>query len=1096
MSASTTAARRRWHAELAHIVAHATFLTERLAAGVPLPIGRQATDDTVVRDRYARLSQTVAGGDQEAFERWLRWTGSDVPQVTAALEDAWAADPDALPPWADTLSAVLDEASRPRSAWRNAPAGDHDIPFQHVFVPVLHVARHALLQKMHAASRAAPENDSLLDMASTRAHESLDRSLMKRLAAVAAPTLAAEFIEHRPAGLTLLAAFDTIPKSERQTFHYERFVDRMFEDGLRSLLTRYPVMARLIAITVDQWVEATAEFFQRLGRDRSVLEESFRPAGGFGLISEIEADLSDAHHGGRSTLALTFDCGLRLVYKPKSLGLERAYVDLVRWCRRRGLSQWMMTHTIIDRGAYGWAERVVFQPCDDEAAVSRFYRRAGMQLCLLYVLGASDCHAENLIACGEHLILVDMETLLGAEPSPLMQDEDPDSFDSVLRTGLLPRWECRYDTRFTVDVSGLGFVEAQPVPHHQWTHTNTDAMHVVLAARLRDRLHNVPVIDTRAQLPGDHITEVVGGFDEMYRFLMEHRDALLETDGPFAAMHRQQMRFIFRPTMVYLRILEQALAPRYLRSGIDFSVELARVCRAFVGGAERPKAWPIMTAELQAMERLDVPHFTIGTDETSLSVGPASRVEHYLRRSAYDECVARVNRMDGVDLAQQGEIIRGCIHARIAAVHAGGIAAAAGHASHQRRPRLVAVAAASALEHAARQIAEEIERRSLRISPDRVDWLGLSYFRKTNRMHVDLLGDSLFDGRCGVALFLAAYAAISGDDTYRDLALAALGPVRRRLRGDQRGAERFSSGMGIGGGTGMGSIVYSLVSVGRLLGDETLIADAGQAADLLANGAIDSDRDFDVLDGAAGAVLSLLVLHRETGDSKSVSTAAACARRVCEAQVWHGRTAPGSVTPKLGFAHGTAGMWYALLRLYSVTREPALKRTAEEILAAERRYVRWQMLQATGDGKAHPAVPAGLLGSWCNGITGVGLARLGAMSVLVNDEIEAQIATAVSSAESWPEDGVDHLCCGNFGRIELMLVAAGKLSRPRLLAAARNAAVRIADGARRSHGYRLQGDLFSAPLFDPSFFHGAAGIGYGCLRVAHPNSLPCVPLWE
>jgi lantibiotic modifying enzyme len=169
--------------------------------------------------------------------------------------------------------------------------------------------------------------------------------------------------------------------------------------------------------------------------------------------------------------------------------------------------------------------------------------------------------------------------------------------------------------------------------------------------------------------------------------------------------------------------------------------------------------------------------------------------------------VARVNRRDGGDLAQEGEIIRGCIHARIAAVLAGGIAAAAGHASHQRRPRLVAVAAASALEHAARQIAEEIERRSLRISPDRVDWLGLSYFRKTNRMHVDLLGDSLFDGRCGVALFLAAYAAISGDDTYRDLALAALGPVRRRLRGDQRGAERFSSGMGIGGGTGMGSSV-------------------------------------------------------------------------------------------------------------------------------------------------------------------------------------------------------------------------------------------------------------------------------------------------
>jgi lantibiotic modifying enzyme len=254
-----------------------------------------------------------------------------------------------------------------------------------------------------------------------------------------------------------------------------------------------------------------------------------------------------------------------------------------------------------------------------------------------------------------------------------------------------------------------------------------------------------------------------------------------------------------------------------------------------------------------------------------------------------------------------------------------------------------------------------------------------------------------------------------------------------------------------------------------------------------------------VIDGAAGAALSLLALHRETGDSAIVSTAAACGRRLRDAQAWQARTgaaAADGMTPKLGFAHGTAGMWYALLRLYSVTQEPALQRTAEEILAAERRHMRWQAMTGTDDRGAHPGVPAGLLGSWCNGIAGIGLARLGGMSVLVNDEVEEQIEAAVRSAEWWSLDGVDHLCCGNFGRIELLLVAAEKLSRPRLLAAAQNAAVRILDRRRQSHGYRLQGDLFTAPHFDPSFFHGAAGIGYGLLRVTHPNSLRCVPLWD
>lgn len=1091
----------RWGAELAHIVARATFLTERQAAGVPRPHA-DGVDDRAVSDRLERLALAVAGGDRDAFERWLKWNGSDVARLTAALHDTCAADGRAWPPWADTVGALLDAASRPPSARPDAQAAaTGQIPFQHILAPALQVARHALLERLKAASPHATENGPLVGLISAHAHASLERSLMKRLASVASPTLVAEFIQHRPVGLTLLAAFDTVTDSDRQTLHYSRFVDRMLEDGLRSVLTRYPVLARFIAVAVDQWVDATAEFLERLGRDRPALETVFRASGALGVVAAIEPDLSDAHHGGRSTLALTFDCGLRLVYKPKSLGLEGAYVGLLRWCSSRGLSLPLMTQTVIDRGAYGWAERVDFRPCDDDAAVGRFFQRAGMQLCLLYVLGASDCHAENLIACGEHLLLIDMETLLGAEPSPIVPDDGPDSFDSVLRCGLLPHWECRFDTRFTVDVSGLGFVEAQPVPHYQWTHPNTDAMHLVLAVRQRDRLQNVPVLGTRAQLVTDHAAELVDGFEEMYRFLMKHRDALLEADGPLAAMHGRPMRFIFRPTMVYLRILEQALAPRYLRCGVDVSVELARMCRAFVGAGERPTAWPILAAELEALERLDVPHFTLGTDETSLSVGTASRVERYFRRSAYSECVSRVHRLNDADLARQSDIIRGCVRARVAAVHAGGVAASPIEAPNrpERVRRPLAIATTPALERAAQAIAQDIEKRSLRVSPDSIDWLGLSYFRKTNRMHVDLLGDSLFDGRCGVALFLAAYGSITGHATYRDLALQALGPVRRRLRGDRRSAERFSRGIGIGGATGMGSVIYSLVSVGRLLRDETLIADASHAADLVTQGAIESDHVLDVIDGAAGAALSLLALHRESGDGKSVSAAAACGRRLCDARAWQpwtGAATAAGITPKFGFAHGTAGMWYALLRLYSVTQQPALQRTAEEILAVERQHVRWQNMHATDDRSTHPRVPPGLLGSWCNGMAGVGLARLGGMSVLVNDEVEQQIEAAVSAAVSWSLEGVDHLCCGNFGRIELLLVAADKLARPRLLARARNAAMRIVDRRRQSHAYRLQGDLFGPAHFDPSFFHGAAGIGYGLLRAAHPNALRCVPLWD
>ena len=88
---------------------------------------------------------------------------------------------------------------------------------------------------------------------------------------------------------------------------------------------------------------------------------------------------------------------------------------------------------MLNRDGYGWVEYVEYQPCSDETAVERFYQRAGMLLCSIYVLRGNDCHHENLIASGEHLVLIDMETLLHHDPhifddSPNAQAFETESF--------------------------------------------------------------------------------------------------------------------------------------------------------------------------------------------------------------------------------------------------------------------------------------------------------------------------------------------------------------------------------------------------------------------------------------------------------------------------------------------------------------------------------------------------------------------------------------------------------------------------------------------------------------------------------------------
>ena len=71
-------------------------------------------------------------------------------------------------------------------------------------------------------------------------------------------------------------------------------------------------------------------------------------------------------------------------------------------------------------------------------------------------------------------------------------------------------------------------------------------------------------------------------------------------------------------------------------------------------------------------------------------------------------------------------------------------------------------------------------------------------------------------------MFLAAYERVTGDGRFRDLIGGALQPLRQLLRTpDQARAHRAAQRLGLGGVTGLGSIVYALVRTACWLDDET-----------------------------------------------------------------------------------------------------------------------------------------------------------------------------------------------------------------------------------------------------------------------------------
>jgi lantibiotic modifying enzyme len=284
-----------------------------------------------------------------------------------------------------------------------------------------------------------------------------------------------------------------------------------------------------------------------------------------------------------------------------------------------------------------------------------------------------------------------------------------------------------------------------------------------------------------------------------------------------------------------------------------------------------------------------------------------------------------------------------------------------------------------------------------------------------------------------------------------------------------------------------------------LVDDDGLFDDARIAARLITPGEIANDRAFDVIGGAAGAILGLLALHEATGDADALDRAVACGHHLLAHRTAgeHGHHAWATNEGKrlCGFAHGAAGIAYALLRLAGRSGEEVFREAAAEAIAFEDAlYVadrqNWPDLRPVSPD--HPE--AEYAATWCNGGAGIGLARLGGLAALDTPQIRADIDHAMDVIRREGGQGVDHLCCGNLGRADVLLEMGSRLGRPDLDHAAR---VRVANHRRRAlerGGYRLWWET-GGGISVPGLFQGTSGVGYALLRAAFPDRLPSVLLW-
>lgn len=864
--------------------------------------------------------------------------------------------------------------------------------------------------------------------------------LVRRLARLAARTLVLELHKARRAGRL---AGDG-PE--------ERFRDFLRltagRDGLAAFLTAYPVLARILARTSIAAADALTEMLGRLVDDREllaasgVLGDQGPEAGGRGpvALTGVDAGAGDSHRGGRSVMLLRFTDGTRLVYKPRPLAAHRHFNSLVKWFGSLPGTPCLRALRVLDRGEYGWVEFVEERPCASAEETPLFYRRQGALLALLHLLDGTDLHQENLIACGPHPVLVDVETLFHP---PLSQAHSADPaaralHASVHRVGLLPQLLVGDSAALDVSAIGGGRAASSPIETADWADAGTDTMRLVRRSARFTESANRPRLKGIPADPSAYTDALCEGFRAGYTAISDHRDELLGERGLLTEFAQDEVRVVPRPTWTYTTLLDESTHPDLMRDAAERQQVLSLLRTPALGTPALPG---LEDEEIEELWAGDVPVFLTRPGATDLWSGTGREVPLAPGPTGLARVAAKVRAMDTVDRQDQERIIRAAM------------VSTSPEPPHRAEGGARARTAATAPEpeqllSAARSVGDQLVSLAYRHRA-RTNWIGLELLGERYWRLAPMAAD-LASGYTGPALFLAQLAALTGAERYAEAAREALAPVPGLLDALHGKVDDLAV-LGSGAFAGIGGIAYALAEVGSLLDDPAVRELAGPAT-RLACAASAAEDGYGVRGGAAGGLVSLLAVHRTTGRAEAWRGAERCAERI-------------SVAPPPeagGFAEGAAGIGWALLRF-------AAAGGGEQYRTAGLRALRRATVEVAG-GRA-----------WCEGGAGVALAVADSPDALTDPDLSGWLAERAGELADCAPLADDSLCHGELGLLELLGHPALTGDRTPWV---RRAGTLLAAADREGPRCGTPGHVPH-----PGLLTGLSGIGHGLLRAGFPDRI-------
>ncbi|MBO0472367.1 hypothetical protein IGL98_002859 [Enterococcus sp. DIV0840] len=426
-------------------------------------------------------------------------------------------------------------------------------------------------------------------------------------------------------------------QAESKEAEFTKYIAEFLGDKQRTYLFfgEYPTLARILAVRLTFACEVIEEFVSSLNDSTEQLAITFAITKPMEL-TKIELGQGDSHERGKTVIQFQVQ-EKPLIFKFKNLEIGERFNDLLTYLE--GLNPELSFYKIkrIVQPTFTIEEKVAYQECREESEVTDFYQNYGQLLAIVYWLGATDLHMENLIASGPYPVLIDVETLIRPEmfkQTKKLSRQTRIEKHSVIVAGLLPQKK-QWKRELEMDALS-GTKQKLPTKVRRLRNEGSSDIAFQLEEAYMDGAQNIPRLAGKEvdYLVYRHVIQTA--FKKMNRLLLKNKSEFIEQVKALFA--DTTIRLIYRDTQDYGNLLNFTLHTDCMSNYI----EREKIIENLWASKIIPET--LIPFEVQSMLDHDVPLVTANTSLTTIYTN-GHELQQLLVKTPLEETVAHMKQI-------------------------------------------------------------------------------------------------------------------------------------------------------------------------------------------------------------------------------------------------------------------------------------------------------------------------------------------------------------------------------------------------------------------------------------------------------------------